>query len=592
MGPNVEVIETAELGDRSYVVHDGQVAVVVDPQRDLDRVERILACPDLRCRLVLETHIHNDYVTGGFELARRSARALRRGRGPRTSRSPASRSPTAPSGEVGSLRVRAVATPGHTAPPPVLRRSRTATGPRPSSPAARCSTAASAARTSLAADRTDELTRAQFHSARRLAADGGRRGRGSSRPTGSGASAPRAPSTGGENSTMGQERRRNDALVEEDEESFVARLLRRSARPTPATTPIWPGATAGVLAAPGPVSRRRRSSRPSCARRVRAGEWVVDLRDRAAYAAGAPPGQHRHRAGPAVLATYLGWLVPWGMPVTLVGESPEQIAEAQRQLVRIGIERPAGAAVVGPPSWPPRTGRPATPARASTTSPGPGSGGGPTVLDVRREDERAAGAIPGLRTSRCTRLLADLDDAPRGRPWVHCASGYRAAIAASLPRAGRTRRGAHRRRVLARRRARPGDRLSGSARGGPGVGRTAGVGGRAGRRTLDRRRSQWRPDCNTRLTALGPRLASMASPSLPSSHPTRGATTANISHSRSFAEMNAHMPIPSCRRCAGARASLRRPGAGAGGRRVRYAIVTIWSRRCPPFPGRPTGGVS
>ena len=34
----VEIIETQDLGDRSYVVHDGTVAVVVDPQRDLDRV--------------------------------------------------------------------------------------------------------------------------------------------------------------------------------------------------------------------------------------------------------------------------------------------------------------------------------------------------------------------------------------------------------------------------------------------------------------------------------------------------------------------------------------------------------------------------
>ena len=39
----VEVLATEELGDRSYVVHDGQVAVVVDPQRDIDRIEAVLA---------------------------------------------------------------------------------------------------------------------------------------------------------------------------------------------------------------------------------------------------------------------------------------------------------------------------------------------------------------------------------------------------------------------------------------------------------------------------------------------------------------------------------------------------------------------
>ena len=71
MTPSVVVIETPELGDRSYVVHDGEVAMVVDPQRDLDRVEKLLAELGVRGRAVAETHVHNDYVTGGLELARR-----------------------------------------------------------------------------------------------------------------------------------------------------------------------------------------------------------------------------------------------------------------------------------------------------------------------------------------------------------------------------------------------------------------------------------------------------------------------------------------------------------------------------------------
>ena len=35
---DVHTIETTSLGDRSYLVTDGDVAVVIDPQRDLDRV--------------------------------------------------------------------------------------------------------------------------------------------------------------------------------------------------------------------------------------------------------------------------------------------------------------------------------------------------------------------------------------------------------------------------------------------------------------------------------------------------------------------------------------------------------------------------
>src|SRR5579863_9061969 len=69
---HVEVVSTEELGDRSYIAHDGEAALVIDPQRDLDRIEDVLAERGLRCVLVAETHIHNDYVSGGFELARRT----------------------------------------------------------------------------------------------------------------------------------------------------------------------------------------------------------------------------------------------------------------------------------------------------------------------------------------------------------------------------------------------------------------------------------------------------------------------------------------------------------------------------------------
>ena len=69
---DVCVISTTELGDRSYLVHDGQRAVVIDPQRDIARVLAIADDLDVRISLVVETHIHNDYVTGGLALAART----------------------------------------------------------------------------------------------------------------------------------------------------------------------------------------------------------------------------------------------------------------------------------------------------------------------------------------------------------------------------------------------------------------------------------------------------------------------------------------------------------------------------------------
>ena len=68
-------IETPALGDRSYVLVSGDEAAVIDPQRDIDRVETVLAERGVRLSHVFETHVHNDYVTGGLELARRAGAA-------------------------------------------------------------------------------------------------------------------------------------------------------------------------------------------------------------------------------------------------------------------------------------------------------------------------------------------------------------------------------------------------------------------------------------------------------------------------------------------------------------------------------------
>ena len=65
----IVTIETPSLGDRSYLAHDGSKAVVVDPQRDIDRVLDVLHANSLEVTHVVETHVHNDYVTGGHALA-------------------------------------------------------------------------------------------------------------------------------------------------------------------------------------------------------------------------------------------------------------------------------------------------------------------------------------------------------------------------------------------------------------------------------------------------------------------------------------------------------------------------------------------
>ena len=68
-------IQTPSLGDRSYLVTDGAVAFVVDPQRDIDRVLALTDSRGIAVTHVFETHIHNDYVTGGLALARATGAA-------------------------------------------------------------------------------------------------------------------------------------------------------------------------------------------------------------------------------------------------------------------------------------------------------------------------------------------------------------------------------------------------------------------------------------------------------------------------------------------------------------------------------------
>lgn len=50
----VVTIETPQLGDRTYLVHDGEVGVVIDPQRDTDRVDKAVADVGVRINHVAD----------------------------------------------------------------------------------------------------------------------------------------------------------------------------------------------------------------------------------------------------------------------------------------------------------------------------------------------------------------------------------------------------------------------------------------------------------------------------------------------------------------------------------------------------------
>jgi rhodanese-related sulfurtransferase len=62
-----------------------------------------------------------------------------------------------------------------------------------------------------------------------------------------------------------------------------------------------------------------------------------------------------------------------------------------------------------------------------------------SVIDARRDDERASGGVRGSQHIPIHELSGRIDEIPDGEVWIYCGSGYRASIAASmLTRAGRT----------------------------------------------------------------------------------------------------------------------------------------------------------
>ena len=60
-----------QLGNRCHLLHDGHVGLVVDPPRDQTVVERAAEEAGVVVAAVADTHVHNDYVSGAPLLARR-----------------------------------------------------------------------------------------------------------------------------------------------------------------------------------------------------------------------------------------------------------------------------------------------------------------------------------------------------------------------------------------------------------------------------------------------------------------------------------------------------------------------------------------
>jgi glyoxylase-like metal-dependent hydrolase (beta-lactamase superfamily II)/rhodanese-related sulfurtransferase len=423
---SIETIETAGLGDHSYLAHDGEVAIVIDPQRDIDRVLTLIRQRGVRLTHVFETHIHNDYVTGGVELAKVTGASycVALEDNVRYERQPVS------DGDVittGAMRIRVLHTPGHTH-HHLSYALEGADGTVQGVFTGGSLLYGSTGRTDLVGPQfTVELTHAQFHSVRRLATL--LPPETPIFPTHGFGSFCSATPTDNEASTIGGQQRVNPALTQ-DEQSFVDELI--------AGLDAYPAYYSHMApinrTGPDPVdlSMPELVDPAELRRRIDAGEWVVDLRARKAFAAGHLAGSLGFELSDSFV-TYLGWLYQWGAPITLVGEGEEQVLDARRELVRIGVDSITGAAVGDVQTMAQQPGD----LRSYAVSDFAGlaerrSESDVHVLDTRLSGENAQSSVVGAQHIPIHELLRRRQEVPTGEVWIHCASGYRASVAASI----------------------------------------------------------------------------------------------------------------------------------------------------------------
>ncbi len=425
---NVVTIESADIGDRSYLVHDARFGVVVDPQRDIGRVLDHASRLGVSVTHVLETHIHNDYVSGGLQMARltgaryvMSADELvvyaneRLGvRGGDSIRS-------------GSLDITVIRTPGHT--PHHVAYSVKDGDDNTALFSGGSLLFGTAGRTDLFSRSAIELqTRAQWRSIRQLA--------GSLGPDtvlypthgfGSFCAAGPATASGG---TIGAEWEHNPVLLHE-EDAFVKEVVASLGPPPSYYAFMAPLNRRGDHSAVDP--RVITISLADAARGAADGRLVVDLRSRREFAAGHISGSTNIEWGDN-FAAYFGWSTPWGMPVTLVGADTETIHRAASSLSRLAIDDVKSAVIdtdalqrgVVPEmvSYPVSDFAGLRSERAA---------GRPVIVDAREKEEWERCHLDGALSMpfHCVEAGSVLlpDDSVT---WVHCGRGLRAAIAASI----------------------------------------------------------------------------------------------------------------------------------------------------------------
>jgi hydroxyacylglutathione hydrolase len=426
------------LAHASYLIADttSDTAVVVDPQRDIDQYLQDATQHGCHIRYVFLTHFHADFLAGHLELRDRVGATICLGAQAQADYAfmPFKHRDTL---EFGSVRLETLETPGHTPeaicilvydlqrnaqqPHAVLTGDTLFIGDvgRPDLMASVGMTAPELAGMLYDSLHQKLLTLPDETLVYPAHGAGSMCGRNLSSDT---------------VSTLGTQRRLNYALQPMSKEAFVALV---TADQPEAPTYFAYDAMLNRRERPTLSQTLQRVLRPlgldEVVRRLNAGAQVLDVRQPADFA-------RQHLAGSVNIslsgayATWAGTVLDQQQPIVLVAE-PRQEEEAAMRLGRIGFDHVAGYLEGGLQTLATRPElarcmKRLTPAElaAELAAPTP-----PLVLDVRTAHERHDKRIAGSLHIPLNQLPRRLDDLPRHHKLViHCASGYRSSIAASL----------------------------------------------------------------------------------------------------------------------------------------------------------------
>ncbi len=414
----IHSFRTPGLGDQTYLLeHEGK-GILVDPQRDISRFLDAAASRDLDLRFVLETHLHNDYVSGAEQAATRTGAELVL---PAAAAAAYRYTPAFHleelTGEDG-LSIRPLHTPGHT--PEHTSYVILLDGKEVAVFSGGSLLVGSAGRPDLLGpERAETLARLQHQSLHRLA---GLPGDVELLPTHGEGSFCTSSGAGKFTSTISEEVASNPLLQIADPDDLAKEMLRLP-MPIPGFYRFMgPANTLGV--APMPAEAKPSLTADDLRREDL---HVVDIRPRDHQALGLVPGSVPIEMG-IDFGSWAGWLVPYNEPVAIVADPDQDAQEAVTQLAQIGFD-----AVVGVTNDLP------------TDAVGPGFtlvdvdearrllSEDIAVLDVRMPSELEQVRLPGA----VERFVADVftqgipeDLDPGASVLVACAGGRRASIAA------------------------------------------------------------------------------------------------------------------------------------------------------------------